>query len=409
MGNLNYSPTDILLNSVSVDKVGLYFHDLGNNTGQAMLLIKDLGISIPGAIYSLSQGSPDSLLHKPTSCAFNCVNPGQLKVVRYVFTPVCPCEECDYEYGITIHHKDSSKAAQIRYFPPPQKYLGGRFERVECTAGFIDDTYVNRAELDIIRQNMADQYSFVNIWRQYDVGDFAAGETIGFTLSVPGEDDLVVSVLWDDDSAGTPPDPEDFDDFLTNINTALDGTGVTAIGDESTGTVTLVGDYGLQFTISQNAYAARYLYVGQKYPEVTFDVTYPQDMATGTVITEPRFPSLRGVDVYQEFMNRGNHGSMAIFSSVERPDPAADYCKWTFTYVKPYTYDLVGANHLNQYYHVYHLYVKKSAIIDLIGDDILYWVFGYFNVEIPGAIKDIDISMQMLVDILCGTIPQRGN
>jgi hypothetical protein len=401
MGNLNYSPTDILLNSVSVKKVGLYMQDLGNGTSQAMLLIKDAGISIPGAIYVTEGGY---LVGKPLTCAFNCVNPGRLKIVRYVFHPICPCEECNYEYGITIQHKDSSAAEQVRYFPPPQKFLGGKFERVECTGGFINDSYVNRMELDIIRQAGADPYSFVNVWRSYNMGDFEAGDAITATISLPNNVTIDLAVTW---TGGQIPDP--FEDFLDDINTALGTSGLTASGVD--GNVIITGEPGLLFSID-GTYETRYLYIGQKYPEVSFSASYTEEMATAEIVQEHLFPSLRGVDVYKEFMNKGNHGNLALMAAVERPDPSAEYCKWTFVVIKPYTYDLVGANHLNQYYHTYHLYVRKDAIIGPWDEDmgegggfppILYWENAPdFNVEVPPAGEDLETSLQDLVDILCG-------
>lgn len=389
MGNLNYSATDILLNSVSVDKVGLFFATGDGPENVATLLIKQLGITIPGALYD--DGVFDTARH--IRCTKNCSQAGQLKEVRYELAPLCPCEECNFEYGITVQHQDSPAGEQIRYFAPPQKFYGNKIKRVECTDGFINDDYVLRMEDDIISQIDADDHAFVTSYRGYDFGEFAAGDSITFTLVRPGEEDEVIDVDWTDDPVAIT-----FAAFIALIETAIDGLGITVIGDDATDTIVIVGDPGLLFTItpSDPTSISRYLYIKQKYPEVSFNASYSEDFATAEVITECIYPSLRGVDVYKEFINRGNHGSMAMFTAMERPDPAANYCKYTFTVLKTPTYDLVGANHLNDYYHIYHLYVKEDQV------DVYVWKATEYNVEVPPAIGDADTSLEDLIDILCG-------
>lgn len=392
MGNLKQSPKEILLNSLDATKVSVYARSIGNDDYQAVMLIKDLGIEIPGAII----GGSSSMIQ----CVKNCTDLGAKKIVSLEFAPPCPCEECNWEYGITINHKDSPLGVQTRYFPAPSKFYGSSFPRVECTDGFVDDDYVLRAENDILEQICKDKYRFVDAFRVYDLGDgYVAEDTISFTISIPGEDDIeVVDAEW--------PELGNLAAFLEVIQTAIgdDRIFAYAYGDDG---VMLIGDPCFVYTVAMEG-AVRKIYIEQKYPEVSFDVSYPPDMATATLIQVPRFPSLRGTDVYREFTAKGHHGQLSSMAYIDRPDPNANYCKYTIRYIQPYTYDLVGANHLNQYYQEFIIYIKEDLIDDLVwtydGDEEHYG----FNVDAVQQAGDLDWDDAMT--FLCdGTVVDPGN
>jgi len=147
---LGYPKRTILLNSVSHDDIGVY----GDTTTKLRTLVfKKEGVQMPGAAFATNDianpvigTSMDSML----SISKNCTDPGAQSGYLVELNPECPCEECDYDYGITLVKKVEKPGVGNSDRYKKEFYYGSSLSKIDCTGGLIDDAELLTMEKSII-------------------------------------------------------------------------------------------------------------------------------------------------------------------------------------------------------------------------------------------------------------------
>jgi len=139
-GNLTYPTTPILINTLAYTDLGVFGDGV---ISKRVLLFKKHGITIP--------------YDSNVSVAKTCTDGGQLKSVAVTIDGPCPCEDCDYDYGIDIVKHVKEPGVQNDDFYSSGRFYGGKLESIQsCSGGELADGNKLTIENDIINQITAD-------------------------------------------------------------------------------------------------------------------------------------------------------------------------------------------------------------------------------------------------------------
>ena len=135
-GNLTYPTTDILINTLAYTDLGVYGDGV---TSERVLIFKKYGITIP--------------YDSNVSVTKACTELGQLKSVAVTIDGPCPCEDCDFDYGIDINKVVDEPGVLNDDFYSSGRHYGGKLESIEpCSGGELADSDKITIENDIITQ-----------------------------------------------------------------------------------------------------------------------------------------------------------------------------------------------------------------------------------------------------------------
>lgn len=146
------------------------------------------------------------------SVTAQCTFPGFKKTMCIELDPVCPCVDCDYEYGITIwKHVKKPGVYNSDVFRQPFFY-GGTLDKVSCTSGVFSDAQILIMENDIITQITNDNGlgqdapgSPVSAGRCYTIEDtdpttdssiVITVDGVATTITVPGDHSVQTGSSW---------------------------------------------------------------------------------------------------------------------------------------------------------------------------------------------------------------------
>ena len=279
---LGYPKRTILLNSVSADDIGVF----GDTTNKIRTLVfKKEGVQIPGGNFAAGDilgpvvgTSMNSLL----SISKNCTDPGALSGYLIELNPECPCEECDYDYGITLVKKVEQPGVRNSDRYKKEFYYGSTLSKIDCTAGLIDDAELLTMEDSIITDiymhrpmNGADNTNILaHAKRTYYVTDSDPADASSIDVTIAG----VTTTVTSGGGFG-------IDELIIAFNaTAAINTVLFAykVGATQMG-ISSIND-GTLFTVVANTDTVvdhRYIYVFAKSVDVQFDVKI--DNRFGTV------------------------------------------------------------------------------------------------------------------------------
>lgn len=140
-GNLTFPVRPYLFNTVTAADMGYYTDSI---TGKKNLILKKDGIQIP-----FVSGSTVKTVISPL--------PGEYKSVRLVVNPACPCEDCNYEYGIVITKKVKRPGVGNSDYYPTGRFYGDKLHRIgTCSNGIMAAADIAIIENEIMSQITAD-------------------------------------------------------------------------------------------------------------------------------------------------------------------------------------------------------------------------------------------------------------
>ena len=138
-----------------------------------MLTIKKLGLQIRGAAYAagdMTAATPAGqgvVMPAGLSISKSCTDPGDLSGWCVTLSATCPCDECEYPYGVTFRSMLKEPGVNNNEYEPKYQWYGGKIARISCTAGLIDDEFLLEMEDDILTQVTADTAGWVDGYRTY--------------------------------------------------------------------------------------------------------------------------------------------------------------------------------------------------------------------------------------------------
>lgn len=176
--NLTYPNQEILYNSLSATKIGVYTDSV---TSKKKLLLKDMGVEIPWDANN-------------TSITTQTTTYGVRKSKLIKLRGVEPASIYEYEYGVRVVRKFQFPAVNTQSeFKNDSKFYGSRFPKLTVSAGSIADADLVIMEDEIIKQITGDTgYSHitdgavVDARRVYYIDDSTANHTsdaTGFTVT----------------------------------------------------------------------------------------------------------------------------------------------------------------------------------------------------------------------------------
>jgi len=179
MQNLNFPTQRILINTLSAAEIAMWT-DTDPDTSATVrhLSLKKHGIDIP-----FVSGS--------TTIRKSCTQAGQLKSRALTILAPAPCEDCNYEYGITLKEIVREPGVMNADYYPDSRLYGGVLESIQTpSGGFLADSDKVIIETDIINQIMDDTTA---------LGGFADARRI-YTFTTGTNGDEAVSLY---NSSGT--------------------------------------------------------------------------------------------------------------------------------------------------------------------------------------------------------------
>jgi len=142
MHNLRGVKKEVLFNSLSGAMIGMFADSI---TGGNVLFFKNQGFAVENG-----GAGTDVSIKK------SCEDPGNLKATLLELTGICPCDDCNSEYSIILR----SRVKNPGQFNDNEHILvrgyQGILDRVDCTAGYLNDSLVLQMEDDLINQVNSD-------------------------------------------------------------------------------------------------------------------------------------------------------------------------------------------------------------------------------------------------------------
>lgn len=143
MHNLRGVKKEVLFNSLSAAMIGMYTDSI---TGNDVLFFKNHGFAVENS----------GAIGRDVSIKKSCEDPGNLKATLLELTGICPCDDCNSEYSIILR----SRVKNPGQFNDNEHILvrgyQGVLDRVDCTAGYLNDSLVLQMEDDLIQQVNSD-------------------------------------------------------------------------------------------------------------------------------------------------------------------------------------------------------------------------------------------------------------
>ena len=106
--------------------------------GGNKLILKTLGYTIP--------------MNAQTKLTMSCNDPGARRGILLTLEAKAPCNECNYEYGITVKSSHQYPGRFNSDSVPRTNVYSGSIASVETDQGFITSTYLRMMEKDLIKQ-----------------------------------------------------------------------------------------------------------------------------------------------------------------------------------------------------------------------------------------------------------------
>lgn len=191
MDNLKDPKNIVLMNTLGWGDIALY-GDTENHV--RVLVLKQLGISIPGAPYvsgdidtessTANAGVPPSGIKISKSCT----DDGDLAAMKIILTPECPCEDCNYEYGIQLRKRVKNPGVNNPDFHDHYQPYVGKLAKVHCdgTTGMITTADQIAMESDLMAQISHDEQAWGTLQRYYIMEDLDSSTDSIVTITYNG-------------------------------------------------------------------------------------------------------------------------------------------------------------------------------------------------------------------------------
>jgi len=342
MGNLNQSPQEILMNTLSAEDFGVY-----TSEGVKQLLFKGAGITLP------AKGANGEVSSVIKSCSVD----GVLKQVFVQYNDECPCEECGYDYGIEIKSK-VQKRGVFNVQLPVGKYYGDKLDKVTCTNNEIDAAYFDimySTTIDLINKDTKGAGAIISAVKG-EVVAVSNSETAVIEITVAGGTAQTIS-----GSSG-----DDILDLVDAINTDVDLVGevlasTDAVATDTAGTIKIVQVGSSSFSVTDTTNASTDgagMFLTAKDVNEQFEVVDSAMTSTTTVIEAGSYPFLSSDDMARIFSIK----RMDFGSQPNVPIKGVKYCLFSFKVKGLTNYAQHGANAMNTYNEYVNIYVPLSAL-----------------------------------------------
>jgi len=265
MQNLRYPVKRILINSLTVDDLGLFTD--GDSLNH--LIFKEAGVEM------VDDGSGTY-----ASVIKDCVFYGSTTSVVIVLNPECPCEECDYQYGFSIKEKKQHPGVRDYDYIPRMNSYEGVIDSIECSGGYITDAQKLIMENTLLTQ-MKDsemEHSFTEGRRFYKVTDDDNSDDS--VVVITDENGIATTVTADANAANQLVDKINDDatvsDYVFAFATAEDEVFITSVDAGYLFTVaattdTTIVERGIWVTAKRDSYG---------YATTQFDIEISSSFAT---------------------------------------------------------------------------------------------------------------------------------
>ena len=266
--NLTQPIPKLLFNTLVTADIGVFTDPV---TSYKMLLFKKAGFSIP---YISS-----------TACSSTKISPdeGAGKSVLLTFSTVCPCEECNYEYGIKVI-KSVKRPGVLNddYYPEPRFY-GSVLSNVQaCTAGVMAAADVLAMEDEVLSQIGDDTDASVDAFRVYEIEDDTPANESTFTITIDGTTTTITGA----GDHSTPSITGESDMIATTNGTAAVNTTVFAARGITDAKLYIIGlTSGAVFTVAAGTTTTvlgRYMLLDSKVVDEPFHVESDDGFVTQT-------------------------------------------------------------------------------------------------------------------------------
>lgn len=270
MDNLKDVKLEMLFNALDTKNFGMYTDTI---TSQSMLIMKNHGESLPSGGAFPYQAS--------VRVEKSCEDLGVRQLTLLSLNGYCPCEDCDYDYGVFIKAK-AKDPGQFNNLEHIQGHgYSGKLDRIECTTGYLNDNLVLAMEDDIIQQVTADTKWYADAARVYRVKLANDGsEEIDITIGSVTTNIALANVLIQDATTGAYAGNTN----IINADAAVNGNiRAIAISDDE---MLIIGKPGVLFTIANGAgitaisIEERYIAFMSRTADVQILVEYEQKWAT---------------------------------------------------------------------------------------------------------------------------------
>lgn len=145
MHNLREVKHNVLFNSLSTAQAGMFTDSIN---GDVILKLKQHGLDLPVNANAINLAV--ARIEK------SCEDLGVRKMTLLELNRFCPCEDCDYDYGVFIKSQMRTPGVFNNQEHIQGRGYGGTLARIECTAGVLNDDLALEMEDDIIAQVNAD-------------------------------------------------------------------------------------------------------------------------------------------------------------------------------------------------------------------------------------------------------------
>lgn len=275
-GNLTYPKPALLINNLTAADLGV-FTDTANGS-RKVLQFKKIGYGLPA-------------ITGKTTVEKSTYRPAIRKGVLVELSNVCPCEECGFEYNLSITKMVQQPGVNNSVIEDESRDYGGRLAKVqECTNGIMAAADLLAMEDDILEQIAADdgtgndEGAIVDAYRAYLLTFTQAdlsGEGDAVTLTYLSSLGVSTAVTLNAATA-------ELNACIINDNTTVDD-GVRAIAASATSILIIGLVEGDTFTLSETgdlvSSLSRYIYLVSNNDDYKFQVSFDKGFATVTGIS----------------------------------------------------------------------------------------------------------------------------
>jgi len=205
---------------------------------------------------------------------------GSIKCQLLTINDLCPCEDCNYEYGITIEGTVRDPGVLNDNYYPTNRFYGSVLDNVqECSDGTMSEEDVLLMEDTILKQIFDDEDAIVEAGRMYLISDDDATDESTLVINSNGNT-ITITVAGDHST----PAVTGISDFVTAINVQLAGeiTAFPGATDTEFYLISPVG--GANFTVeagTDTSITWRKIAIRQKDVNVQFHVKYDNSFVAG--------------------------------------------------------------------------------------------------------------------------------
>lgn len=351
-GNLQQPSKKVLFNSISADNIGVYFD---TELNQKVLVLKEHGYSIP-------------FISGVTQVKISHTTAWQPKVQLVKLTGNMPCQECYYDYDISIRKYVKRPGVENSDYYDHQKAYGGQIKKLDTTAATISAAQALEMKETIIKGINTDKGVKKSFAYEHPGAVVLAGQAR--ILDTAGAGNIVLisnGVTYNGNGANA---GERIAALITAINagtmhyayhhpTVVDS--IVLIMRETQN----YGNTAITLTTTTNIAAAdTTVYIGLigKYTDVSYSVVLDEFFATNFLEVQPnRFSQLSSDHVFTTFSQIPNMGCLGSMTRSNEPVDAS-FVKVTIINRLDH-YDLHGASHANKFLAEVELFIKESEVV----------------------------------------------